>query len=37
MRVSRDVVFDEMSSRYADVKDTIGANADEHVVAKDAG
>jgi hypothetical protein len=37
MRVSRDVVFDEMSSWYADVKDTIGADADEHVVAKNAG
>jgi hypothetical protein len=37
MRVSRDVVFDEMNSWYADVKDTIGADADEHVVAKNAG
>jgi hypothetical protein len=37
MRVSKDVVFDEMSSWYADVKDTIGAVADEHVVAKNAG
>jgi len=37
MRVSRDVVFDEMSSGYADVKDTIGADTDEHVVAKNAG
>jgi len=37
MKVSRDVVFDEMSSWYADVKDTIGADADEHVVAKNAG
>jgi len=37
MRVSRDVMFDEMSSWYADVKDTIGADADEHVVAKNAG
>jgi hypothetical protein len=37
MRVSRDVVFDEMSSWYSDVKDTIGADANEHVVVKDAG
>ncbi len=37
MRVSRDVVFDEMSSWYADVKDIIGADVDEHVVAKNAG
>jgi hypothetical protein len=37
MRVSRDVVFDEMSSWYANVKDTIRADADEHVVAKNAG
>jgi hypothetical protein len=37
MRVSRDVVFDEMSSWYADVKDTIGVDVDEHVVAKNAG
>jgi len=37
MRVSRDVVFDEMSSWYANVKDTIGADVDEHVVAKNAG
>jgi hypothetical protein len=37
MRVSRDVVFDEMNSWYADVKDTIGADTDEHVVAKNAG
>jgi hypothetical protein len=37
MRVSRDVVFDEMNSWYADVKDTIGADADEHVVTKNAG
>ncbi len=37
MRVSRDVVFDEMSSWYADVKDTIGVDANEHVVAKNAG
>ncbi len=37
MRVSKDVVFDEMSSWYADVKDTIGVDVDEHVVAKNAG
>jgi hypothetical protein len=37
MRVSRDVVFNEMSSWYADVKDSIGANAHEYVVAKNAG
>jgi hypothetical protein len=37
MRVSRDVVFDEMSNWYADVKDTIGADADKHVVVKNAG
>ncbi|MDM1715273.1 hypothetical protein HX137_32225, partial [Pseudomonas sp. 165] len=37
MRVSRDVVFDEMSSWYADVKDSIGANAHEQVVAKNTG
>jgi hypothetical protein len=37
MRVSKDVVFDEMSSWYADVKDSIGANAREHVVAKNVG
>jgi hypothetical protein len=37
MRVSRDVVFDEMSSWYVDVKDTIGADANEHVVVKNAG
>jgi hypothetical protein len=36
MRVSRDVVFDEMSSWYADVKDSIGVDAHEHVVAKNA-
>ncbi len=37
MGVSKDVVFDEMSSGYANVKDTIGVDADEHVVAKNAG
>jgi hypothetical protein len=37
MKVSRDVVFDEMSTWYADVKDSIGADAHEHVVAKNAG
>jgi len=37
MKVSRDVVFDEMSSWYADVKNTIGVDVDEHVVAKNAG
>jgi hypothetical protein len=36
MRVNRDVVFDEMNSWYADVKNSIGANAHEHVVAKNA-
>jgi hypothetical protein len=36
MKVSRDVVFDEMSKWYADVKDFIGVNAHEHVVAKNA-
>jgi hypothetical protein len=36
MRVSRDVVFDEMSSWYADVKDYIGADAHKHVVVKNA-
>jgi hypothetical protein len=36
MRVSKDVVFDEMGSWYADVKDTIGAYANEHVVVKNA-
>jgi hypothetical protein len=36
MRVSMDVVFDEMNSWYADVKDSIGADAHEHVVAKNA-
>jgi hypothetical protein len=36
MKVSRDVVFDEMSSWYADLKDTIGADANEHVVVKNA-
>jgi len=37
MRVSRDVVFDEMSNWYVNVKDSIGANAHEHVVAKNVG
>jgi hypothetical protein len=37
MKVSRDVVFDEMSNWYANVKDSIGADAHEHVVAKNAG
>jgi hypothetical protein len=37
MKVSRDVVFDEMSSWNVDVKDFIGADAHEHVVAKNAG
>jgi hypothetical protein len=36
MRVSKDVMFDEMSSWYVDVKDSIGANAHEHVVTKNA-
>ncbi len=36
MRVNKDVVFDEMSSQYVDVKDTVGADADEHVVANNA-
>jgi hypothetical protein len=37
MRVSRDVVFDEMNNWYANVKDFIGADAHEHVVAKNVG
>jgi hypothetical protein len=37
MKVSRDVVFDEMNSWYANVKDSIGADAHKHVVAKNAG
>jgi hypothetical protein len=37
MRVSKDVVFDEMISWYAYVKDSIGADAHKHVVAKNAG
>jgi len=37
MKVSKDVVFDEMSSWYADVKDCIGADAHKHVVAKNVG
>jgi transposase InsO family protein len=37
MRVSKDVVFNEMSNWYADVKDSIGAYAHEHVVAKNVG
>jgi hypothetical protein len=37
MKVSRDVVFDEMNSWYADVKDTIGVDANEHVVVNNAG
>jgi hypothetical protein len=36
MRVSRDV-FNEMSSQYVNVKDSIGVDAHEHVVAKNAG
>ena len=35
--MSSDVVFDEMSSWYANVEDSIGADAHEHVVAKNAG
>jgi len=37
MKVSRDVVFDEMNNWYADVKDSIGADAHEHVGAKNVG
>ncbi len=37
MRVSRDVVFDEMNNWYANVKNSIGANAHKHVVVKNAG
>jgi len=37
MRVSRDVVFDEMNRWYADVKNSIGANAHKHVVVKNVG
>jgi hypothetical protein len=37
MRVSKDVVFDEMSNWYADVKDSIGVDAHEHVVTKNVG
>jgi hypothetical protein len=36
MKVSMDVVFDEMSSWYANVKDSIRVDAHEHVVAKNA-
>ena len=35
--MSKDVVFDEMSSWYVDVNDSIGADANEHVVANNAG
>jgi hypothetical protein len=37
MKVSKDVVFDEMNSWYVDVKDSIGTDAHKHVVAKNAG
>ena len=37
VRVSRDVVFDEMASWYADVKHDIGADVKENVVTKNAG
>ena len=37
VRVSRDVVFDEMASWYADVKHDIGADAKENVVTENAG
>jgi hypothetical protein len=37
MRVSRDVVFDEMNNWYANVKDIIRVDANEHVVAKNVG
>jgi hypothetical protein len=36
MRVSKDVVFDEMNNWYANVKDSIGVDAHEHVVANNA-
>ncbi len=37
LRVSRDVVFDEMASWYADVKHDIGADVKENVVTEKAG
>jgi hypothetical protein len=37
MRVSRDAMFDEMNSWYDDVKDSIGADAHKHAVAKNVG
>ena len=36
MRVSKDVVFDELTSWYADVKDELGADVKDHVVAENA-
>jgi len=37
VRVSRDVVFDEMSSWYAEVKQDIGADVKENVLTENAG
>ena len=37
LRVSRDVVFDEMASWYADVKHEIGADVKENVVTEKVG
>ena len=37
MRVSRDVVFDEMASWYADVKHDIGVDVKDNVVTENAG
>lgn len=37
VKVSRDVVFDEMSTWYADVKQVIGADVKENVVIENAG
>lgn len=34
MRVSKDVVFDELVNRYNYVKDSLGTNVKENVVAK---
>ena len=36
LRVSRDVVFDEMASWYADVKHEIGADVKENVMTEKA-
>ncbi len=37
MKVSMDVVFDEMNNWYVDVEDSIGVDAHENVVAKNVG